>query len=148
MQLGRVLSPLQISASGLAAERQRMEVVANNIANAYTTRAVGGGPYRRQQAVFAELVAEQRTNGGRDLPGMAGVRLTEIRPDLTEFPVVHDPGHPDADENGNVRMPNVTMPHEMVDLITASRAYEANLKALQTFRQMMENTLTLLRGAG
>lgn len=147
MSLARMLSSPQISASGLSAERQRMEVIANNIANAYTTRSLSGGPYRRQQVLFAEAL--DAVASGPPAPGaLQGVRVLGVEPDMTELPKVLQPGHPDADDLGFVQMPNVQLPNEMVDLITASRAYEANLKALQMFRQMTEQALSLLRGAG
>lgn len=148
MAFSRLLATSQISASGLAAERQRMEVIANNIANANTTRSVNGGPYRRQEMVFAEAFDMQLTDAKSNPHAMQGVKVKGVEGDLTEFPQVYNPGHPDADENGMVQMPNVQLPNEMVDLITASRAYEANLKALHLFRQMTEQTLALLRGVG
>jgi len=147
MQLGRILSATDISASGLAAERQRMEVVANNIANAYTTRTPGGGPYRRQQVVFATALQSALSGSASGAGSLGGVRVVGIQPDLSEFHIVRNPGHPDADGDGNVTMPNVKLPNEMVDLMTASRAYEANLKALRTYRKMAEQALSLLRGA-
>lgn len=143
-----ILSSTSISASGLAAERQRMEIVANNIANAHTTRSLNGGPYRRQHVVFAEMhdaMAPSLLGGGS---GPAGVRVLGVAPDQTQFPEVYDPGHPDANADGYVQMPNVKLPSELVDLVTASRSYEANLKALTAFREMMEQTLSLLRGLG
>lgn len=147
MSLSRILSAPNISASGLAAERQRMEVIANNIANAHSTRSIDGGPYRRQQMLFAEALDSAAT-GGTAPQSLHGVRVLGVDTDKTEFPKVYDPGHPDADQEGFVLMPNVSLPNEMVDLITASRAYEANLKALQLYRQMTEQSLSLLRGTG
>lgn len=148
MQLGRILSATDISASGLAAERHRMEVVANNIANAHTTRTADGGPYRRQQVVFAAELQSALGDSGSGGASLGGVRVVGIQPDLSELPRVYNPGHPDADEDGFVTMPNVKLPNEMVDLMTASRAYEANLKALRTYRKMAEEALSLLRGTG
>ena len=132
-----------ISGSGMSAERLRMEVIANNIANANSTRSANGGPYRRQDVVFAEVLG--KATGPGNLPGLLGVEAVERIEDPSDLPVIHSPGHPDADANGNVRMPNVSLPTEMVNLLTAARAYEANLKAAQTFRQMNEQALTLLR---
>jgi flagellar basal-body rod protein FlgC len=82
-------------------------------------------------------------NGVKDLKG---VTVAGVTPDTSPGPLIHDPGHPDADATGHVRMPNVNLSHEMVDLVTAGRAYEANLKSLETFRQMTEQALSLLRG--
>lgn len=130
-----------ISASGMSAERQRMEVVANNIANANATQTAEGGPYRRKQLVFSAALDK-----AGNVSGLHGVEVLGVQSDSSELPMIHNPGHPDADEDGYVRMPNVKLPNEMVDLITASRSYEANLKALTTFKQMIEQTLQLLRG--
>lgn len=132
-----------ISGSGMTAERLRMEVIANNIANANSTRSANGGPYRRQDVVFAEVLGDAaRPFGVPDFRGVAAVERVE---DPTELPRVYQPGHPDADAEGFVRMPNVQLPIEMVNLLTAARAYEANLRSAQTFRQMNEQALTLLR---
>ena len=139
-------SALDISASGMSAERTRMEVVAANIANAQTTRGPDGTPYRRQQLVFATQLDDQLSRQlGR--PTSGGVKVVEVQGDPSEFPLVYNPGHPDADAEGMVAMPNIKLPNEMVDLIGASRSYEANLKAIQAFRQMAEQTLGILRGS-
>lgn len=145
--MSRILSTPQISASGLAAERQRMEVIANNIANAHSTRSVAGGPYRRQQVLFQEAL-DAALGRSSTAGALQGVRVLGVAPDFSELPEIYNPGHPDANEEGFVQMPNVQLPNEMVDLITASRAYEANLKALHLFREMTEQTLALLRGTG
>lgn len=147
MAFGRILSTTDIAASGLTAERMRMEVAANNIANAHATRSADGGPYRRQTVSFSSVFNEGAN--ARDV-GMArhlgGVKIDGIQADSTPLPKIFDPGHPDADADGFVTMPNVQIPHEMVDLLTASRAYEANLKSLQTHRRMAEQALSMLRG--
>jgi len=132
-----------ISASGMSAERLRMEVIANNVANATATRGPNGGPYRRQDVVFESVLRDAAYDSPTAMLG--GVHVAGIEDDQSELPRVHDPGHPDADADGYVSMPNVFLPIEMVNLMTASRAYEANLKVLQTLRQQMEQTLTLLR---
>lgn len=147
MSWNGIFSTAGISSSGLAAERQRMEVASNNIANAHTTRTASGEPYRRQRVVFAEILKPAPAGKGEHLT-LGGVEVVGQSGDPTPFPVVYDPGHPDADENGMVRMPNVQIPHEMVDLLTASRAYEANLKSLELFREMTEHALQLIRGGG
>ena len=136
-----LFSAADISASGMSAARLRMETVANNIANANTTRSADGLPYRRKQLVFAEILDPQLGNTS----GLQGVRVAGMEADQSPFEMVYKPGHQDADEKGMVRMPNVQIPNEMVDLITASRSYEANLKALSSFKDMVEQTLTLLR---
>lgn len=139
---GWALSATGISASGMAAERRRMEVISNNIANANSTRGPDGEPYRRQLLLFSAV-----QSAGEGAQGMQGVRVDGLQEDPTPFVEVPNPGHPHADpETGLLRMPNVKLPTEMVDLITASRSYEANLKALTLFKEMVEQTLSLLRG--
>lgn len=141
MSLQQIFQIADISASGMAAERLRMEVTAQNIANANTTRSPQGGPYQRQQVVFATVV-DEALQGEQPFTGVqvSGVERTD-----TPFPMVYRPGHPDADENGLVRMPNVQLPEEMVDLMTASRSYEANLRVMRSLREMVEQTLSLLQ---
>ncbi|MBX3436542.1 MAG: flagellar basal body rod protein FlgC [Planctomycetaceae bacterium] len=145
MSFDSMFSSAEVSASGLAAERMRMEIAANNIANARSTRAGGKGPFRRQQVVFESALADDIRGPRGKANALGGVRVVGVSTDSSPFPRVFDPGHPDADKDGMVTMPNVTMPFEMVDLVTASRAYEANLKALSAFRQMAEQSLSLLQ---
>lgn len=137
----KMFSAADISASGMAAERMRMETVANNIANANSTNSLDGGPYRRQQLVFSAMM----DNAAEGTTGLHGVKVLGMEADTSPFITVHMPGHHAADANGYVKMPNVKLPNEMVDMITASRSYEANLKALSSFKEMIEQTLTLLR---
>lgn len=144
MPFGELFAAGAISGSGMSAERLRMEVIANNIANANSTRSANGGPFRRQDVVFAEVLGRKLQPAG--LPDLRGVQAVQLVEDPTDLPKVHMPGHPDADADGFVQMPNVQLPVEMVNLLTAARAYEANLRAAQTFRQMNEQALTLLRG--
>ncbi len=134
-----------ISASGMAAERLRMEVIANNLANANSTRSANGGPFRRQDVVFQAVLDESI---GKPTPasGLRGVAVVDVVDDQSELRTVYMPGHPDADRDGNVSLPNVHLPIEMVNLLTASRAYEANVRAVQTFRQLNEQALAILRG--
>ncbi|MGD9856571.1 MAG: flagellar basal body rod protein FlgC [Planctomycetaceae bacterium] len=145
MSFDNMFSSAEISASGMSAERMRMEIAANNIANARSTRAGGKGPFRRQQVVFEAALTHdaKRSLGGEG--ALAGVRVVGVATDQSPLPQVYNPGHPDADKEGMLTMPNVTLPFEMVDMVTASRAYEANLKALSTFRQMAEQSLSLLQ---
>jgi flagellar basal-body rod protein FlgC len=151
MAFDDALSSFNISSAGASAERLRMEVVANNIANAFATRTPRGGPFRRQEVVFETIFDDKVLNaglaGGR-VPGanrLGGVRVEGIVDDPSELTTVYNPGHPDADNNGFVLYPNVQIPIEMVNLITANRAYEANLKVAQAFRQEAEQALQLLR---
>lgn len=146
MSMEHIFAGSGISASGLSAERMRMEVAANNIANAHTTRGENGQPYRRQQVTFTAAMDQMMGPHGLSDGSMRGVQIVGVQPDMSDLPQIYDPGHPDANEDGYVQMPNVQIPHEMVDMMTASRAYEANLKSLQTFREIAEQALSLLRG--
>jgi flagellar basal-body rod protein FlgC len=146
MGFDRMLAPTNISASGLSAERLRMEVLANNIANAYSTRSPAGGPFRRQDVVFSAVLNDTMHADRAGGDQLGGVRVVRIQEDPSPLNRVYNPDHPDADSDGFVSMPNVDMPIEMVNLITASRAYEANLRVLHSFRQMAEQALTLARG--
>lgn len=142
------LGAFNISASGLTAERLRMEVVANNIANASVTRTPEGGAYRRKDVVFETALNPNGpgVHGSNESSGLAGVRTIGVVDDMSEMPRKYDPGHPDADPTGFVTMPNVNLPMEMVNLITATRAYEANLKAAQAFVDMNQQALSIVRG--
>ncbi len=139
--INQLFGPMRIAASGLSAERTRMDVIARNIANAQTTSVPGReGPYQRQVVDFAPLVE-------RIAPGQSeifGVRVRDVRgDDATPFEEIYDPGHPDANDKGIVLMPNVNTVREMADLITAVRAYEANLEVQTNFQQMAERSLRL-----
>ena len=145
---------LDISGSALSAERLRMDVTAENLANANTTRGVNGGAYRRKVVVleqqtgagansFGNQLASAMSRSGGDKPG--GVQVRAIAEDTTPNRRVYDPGHPDADQQGYVEMPNVDSVTEMVDLISASRAYEANVTAMQAAKTLFTKTLELLR---
>ena len=134
MATGDVFRSMDISASGLHAEWVRMQVVANNVANAETTRTPEGGPYRRQHVVFTTMLDALE---GVDV---AGVVSSDDAPTM-----VYKPGHPDAGPDGMVAMPAVKVPLEMVDLLTASRAYEANLAAMRNFKQICDAAINLLR---
>jgi len=136
-----MFSGLGVSASGLVAERIRMDVAAQNIANAQTT----GGPngvYRRREVLFETALAKA-VRGGKFRP--AGTRVREVTEDPSPFQRVYDPRHPEADAQGWRTLPNVNVPLELVDLITAARAYEANVMAGRTYREMAQRALTILR---
>jgi flagellar basal-body rod protein FlgC len=137
---------IEISASGLSAERLAMDVIANNIANANTTHAPGGGAFKRQLVVFAErgqngdgAPADDSTNPG------GGVQALGIVQDTSPDRLVFDPSNPDADARGYVHYPNISVVKEMVDMMAASRAYEANVSAIQESRNMTNAALNLLR---
>ena len=146
---------LDISASGLSAERLRMDVTAENLANAQTTRGPNGGPYRRKDVVLqtatgdgfsaALSAAAGSVPGARSGQQPGGVQVVGIAEDQSPARRIYDPGHPDADAQGYVTMPNVDSVTEMVDLISASRAYEANVTVMQTAKQMFSKTLEILR---
>jgi flagellar basal-body rod protein FlgC len=140
--IGGLFSGMRSSASGLSAERVRIDVIARNIANAQTTNTPDGGPYRRQVVHFAPVM--EKLASGQIVE--SGVRVSGVRDDMsTPFEVIHDPGHPDADSEGNVQYPNVHATREMADLITAMRAYEANLSAQENFMRMAERALRLMQ---
>ena len=144
---------LNVSATGLTAERLRMDVTAENLANAQTTRGADGQPYRRKEVVLSEVQsggfgaqlakAVGAGSGSGSQPG--GVEVAGITQDQTPGKLVYDPGHPDADAKGYVRMPNVDTVTEMTDLIDAQRAYEANVTAMSAAKQMFAKTLEILR---
>ena len=145
-----ILPVLDISASGLSAERLRMDVIANNVANAQTTRGPDGLPYRRKHVVFEPRPAFEFSLVDLPVAGVAtrrgeGVRVTGIFEDTRPFRRVHEPGHPDADADGYVLYPNFNLVEEMVDMITATRAYEANLAVIQTVKNMALQSLAVLQ---
>jgi flagellar basal-body rod protein FlgC len=142
---------LNASGSGLSAERLRMDVVSENLANAQTTKGADGQPYRRKQVVLAEDAGTDSFGSaltsamGRGGNVVHGVKVASITEDQTDLKRIYDPGHPDADKDGYVTMPNVNTVTEMTDLISASRAYEANITAMQTAKTMFTKTIDLLR---
>lgn len=140
----RLLSSMAISASGLTAERLRMDLIASNLANINTTRTPEGGPYRRKVAVFAEKL-DQAIQGSKNFRGK-GVQVAAIAEDQSPPKLVYDPSHPDANEQGYVEMPNINIVTEMVDLITATRSYEANVTALNAAKSMALKALEIGRG--
>lgn len=144
------LNSINISASGLTAEKLRMDVISRNIANVNTTRTADGNPYRRQVVVFQEgdrqmSFSDYLSDASRSLI-CSGVKVTGITEDKTPFKSVYDPGHPDADEKGYVKMPNVDIMTEMVNMISASRAYEANVTAINSAKSMALKALEIGRG--
>jgi len=133
MKVDGIFGPIDISVSGLRAQGKQLEVISSNVANARTTDAGKGEPYRRLEAMFK---AEEE-NGG--------VNLQKIMKDMSEFPRIFDPGNPEADEEGYVELPNVNLPIEMMNLTIATRAYQANASVLKRYQQMVDTTLELLR---
>ena len=134
MEVNNSFGPIDIAISGLRAQSKNMEVISSNVANAQTTDNGDGQPYRRLEAIL-------KTDGD----SIGGVSLDEITMDMSNFPKILKPGHPDADEQGYVTMPNVKLPVEMINLNTAARAYKANTAVLKRYQEMVETTLELLR---
>jgi flagellar basal-body rod protein FlgC len=148
---------LGIAASGLSAQRQRLETIASNIANAEVTRTEEGGPYRRRvvrmeaQRVEGQpfemtregVVSRFRLPTGNPLEHMGGVRVTAIEETAAEGPLVYDPAHPDADAQGYVRMPNVRITDEIVDLMDARRVYEANATVFSAAKSMLRSAINI-----
>ena len=138
--IGNLFGGMRASATGLSAERIRIDVIAKNLANAETTRTPSGGPYRRQVVHFEPLLRRAQDGSLRSI----GVRAARVADDTsTPMEEVYNPNHPDADAKGFVTMPNVNATREMADLITAMRAYEANLSAQEAFVRMAEQALRL-----
>jgi flagellar basal-body rod protein FlgC len=134
MRIDNVSGSIDISVSGLRAQNKQMEIISSNIANARTTDAGKGTPYRRLEAT---LKAQK--------DGISGVEIDKITTDTSDFVSILDPGNPKADENGYVKMPNVSLPVEMMNLTLATRTYQANAAVLKRYQAMVETTLELLR---
>ncbi|MBC8016109.1 MAG: flagellar basal body rod protein FlgC [Sporomusaceae bacterium] len=136
---------INAAASGLAAERLRMDVISNNISNVNTTRTAEGGAYRRQMVTFAPRESETQFSKvlSEHLDTGSGVRVVGISKDNTPTRKIYDPAHPDANKEGYVEMPNVNIVNEMVDMITATRAYEANVTVLNTAKSMALKALEI-----
>jgi flagellar basal-body rod protein FlgC len=161
------MDAIKISAHGLSAERTRINVTSMNLANANVTRTIDGGPYKAKSVVFKAVpyneVNKQENNNvnsqmaleimkspfekalDKEMNSLQTVKVDGIVDDPEPFKEVYDPSHPDADANGMVKLPNVNMMEQMVDLINASRAFEANATAIDTAKQMASKTLELLR---
>lgn len=135
-----LISGIDITAGALNAQKTRLDIVAQNIANAQTTRTPNGGPYQRQIVSFETQLMRHGIGGG---PSLQSVKVGTITADRTPGQQVYNPQHPDASPDGLVTMPNVDLSYEMVDLITASRAYEANLAIVKNARQMAMKTLEI-----
>lgn len=138
---------INVSATGLTAERLRMDIISKNIANAETTRTSAGTPYRRQMPIFKEQQATAFEDVLSEARGQFvvgnGVEVASIKEDTSPFKRVFNPGHPDADSEGYVSMPNVEVVTEMINLISASRGYEANVTALNATKAMALKALEI-----
>lgn len=136
---------LSVSASGMEAQRKRAEVVVENLANAETTRTAAGGPYRRRQVVFETAAVESPFAAVFAGQLGSGVRVAEVVADLREPERRYQPGHPDADAAGYVAYPRLAPAEEMVDLLTASRGFQANVAAMSAVKEMIQRSIDLLR---
>ena len=130
----------KVSASALEAQKHRMNTIASNMANAQSTRSADGGPYKKKQVIFETMPIKSNSSGQ-----LEGVTVSGVVEDSKPPIVVYDPGHPDADEKGYVSMPNINVIEEMVNMMMALRAYEANVKAFNTSKGMYSKTLEIGR---
>lgn len=143
-----LFSTLSVSASGMSAERQRAEVLVENIANADTTRTAEGGPYRRKDVVFASQDLSSPFSSFMESSGggqVSGVGVDQIVEDTGEPDRRYMPGHPDADKDGYVAFPRVNPAEDMVDLLGASRSYQANVSAISAVKDMIQRSIDLFR---
>ena len=138
-----LLSGVQSTTSALEAERIRMEVISQNIANANTSRGIDGKPYQRQEVVFETILSRQMTGTSPSDGAGKGVTVSRITKDNVPPRLVYNPGHPDANPQGMVALPNINVHEEMVDMIAASRAFEANLAVVKNARSMAMQTLSI-----
>lgn len=140
------LRSLDISSSALTAQRLRMDVVSENVANIQTTRTANGDPYRRRYVIFQEKTGQNfSTYYNNSIAGVAGtgVQVSEILEDPSPFTLEYNPSHPDADEYGYVSMPNVELAREMVDMMSATRSYEANITVVNSVKNMAMSALEI-----
>lgn len=143
------LDALQASASGLSAQRVRMRLIANNLANMHTTRTPEGGPYQRREPVFAAESPDNATFHdmlkAQQEGGVVEVRTVDIIKDGRDPILKYEPDHPDADEKGFISLPNISVTEEMVNLVSASRSYEANVAAVKATKNMVMKALEIGR---
>jgi len=136
----------KISASGMKAQRARMDIVASNLANVQTTSTEEGGPYRKKDVVFKAIdVSDDKTFSGTLSKKIEGVNVETIQESDKPFQMVYNPSHPDANSEGYVTLPNVNLMEEMTDMTAATRAYEANVNVLSTTKDMFLKTLELIK---
>lgn len=140
-----VFSAMDIAASGLSAERTRMNTIASNLANAQTTRTAEGGPYRRVDPVFEAIALDKMRALSPSERSVSMVQVSEIVQDERPGHMVYSPGHPDANADGYLEYPNVNIVEEMVNMISASRAYEAGISSVEATQKMASSALDLGR---
>lgn len=143
--MGNFFNSMNTSTSALTAQRFRLDVIAENIANVNTTRTADGEAYRRRTVVLeqAEPSFEQYLNDGMNKTAGRGVKVASVEEDQSPLKLVYDPTHPDANEEGYVEMPNVDIVKEMIDMISASRSYEANVTALNASKNLAMKALEI-----
>lgn len=140
-----LFSSLQVSASGMEAQRARAELLVENMANAETTRTPEGGPYRRKDAVFSSDVQASPFSAAFQNELATGVRVSEVVTDDSAPQLRYMPGHPDADANGYVAFPNLNPAEEMVNLMNAQRSYEGNVSAIAAVKDMINHSIDIMR---
>ena len=140
-----IFSAIDISASGLSAERTRMNTIASNLANAQTTRTAAGGPYKRVDPVFEAIALDKMHALSPSERSVSQVHVTQIVQDQRSGHMVYSPGHPDANKDGYLEYPNVNIVEEMVNMISASRAYEAGISSVEATQKMASSALELGR---
>ena len=140
-----LITALNVNASGLTAQRKRVEVSSSNLANSQTTRTEEGGPYRRKDVVFETTSSFKETLGTAMQGAVQGVEVSEVIEDPRPFDRRYEPGHPDADAQGYVAFPNVSVMEEMANIVEASRSYEANIAAISIVKAMINRTLDIGR---
>ncbi len=141
-----IFDSLKISSSALKAQTLRLNTISSNLANIETTRTPEGGPYRKREVVFRTTAPDFASRLDSALGGaVQGVEVASIRENQSPFKRVHDPGHPDADAEGYVSLPNVNLLEEMADMMTATRAYEANVTAVKSAKRMALKALEIGR---
>jgi len=140
-----VFSAIDISASGLSAERTRMNTIASNLANAQTTRTAAGGPYKRVDPVFEAIALDKMHALSPSERSVSQVQVSKIVQDQRPGHMVYSPGHPDANKDGYLEYPNVNIVEEMVNMISASRAYEAGISSVEATQKMASSALELGR---
>jgi flagellar basal-body rod protein FlgC len=140
-----VFSAIDISASGLSAERTRMNTIASNLANAQTTRTAAGGPYKRVDPVFEAIALDKMHALSPSERSVSQVQVSQIVQDQRPGHMVYSPGHPDANKDGYLEYPNVNVVEEMVNMISASRAYEAGISSVEATQKMASSALDLGR---
>ncbi len=143
------LSSMNISASGMTAQKQRLDIISENISNIETTRTEGGGPYRRKMVVFQPIEPQDfksvLSKRAQEANGKGGVQITQLVEDQREFKAVYNPEHPDANADGYVLMPNVDLIKETVDAMSATRSYDANITAFNAIKMMATKALEIGR---